>query len=61
MGFSLGFAVISFVFLGKSYKARTGKSLFTSDLLLGSILLFFKNGNNGGGVEGWGEKAHNCN
>lgn len=42
LGSSLNFAVISFVFLGKSQKSRTGKILIRSDVLLGSILLFHK-------------------
>lgn len=42
LGSSLNFAAISFVFLGKSQKSRTGKILIRSDVLLGSILLFHK-------------------
>lgn len=42
LGSSLDFAIISFVFLDKSQKSKTGKILIRSDLLLGSILLFHK-------------------
>lgn len=38
MGSSPAFALTSFVFLGKSQKARVGKIPVRPDLLLGSIL-----------------------